>query len=168
MVTVGILGATTVILTLNSYVGDPIEVIFTILCITISIIINILIVITLRIMGLLMLLFYSVRVARVRKIKRMEIHFAGYTDQRPKSTTPAVNISHIWKSVLRINSGNCDHNRVFPNNDKDEDYLGEGWSLRSHQFYQWINMTLIMQVFAIITNINLICSWSRFWSLGLK
>ena len=59
---------------------------------------------------------------------------------------------------IRINSGNCDHNRVFPNNDKDEDYLGEGWSLRSHQFYQWINMTLIMQVFTIITNINLICS----------
>lgn len=60
MVTVGILGATTVILTLNSYVGDPIEVIFTILCITISIIINILIVITLRIMGLLRCYFDAI------------------------------------------------------------------------------------------------------------
>ena len=49
MVTVGILGATTVILTLNSYVGDPIEVIFTILFITILIIMNIQIV---TIMGL--------------------------------------------------------------------------------------------------------------------
>ena len=49
-----------------------------------------------------MLLFYSVRVARVRKIKRMEIHFAGYTDQRPKSTTPAVNISHILLLELQF------------------------------------------------------------------
>ena len=45
VVTVGILGATTVILTLNSYVGDPIEVIFTILFIIILIIMTILIVI---------------------------------------------------------------------------------------------------------------------------
>ena len=33
VLTVGILGATTIILTLNSYVGDPIEVIVTIILI---------------------------------------------------------------------------------------------------------------------------------------
>ena len=38
----------------------------------------------------------------MRKIKRMEIHFAGYTDQRPKSTTPAVNISHILLLELQF------------------------------------------------------------------
>ena len=46
-------------------------------------------------------------------------------------------------SYVTITSGSCDHNKVF------QEKLGDGWSVRSHQFYQWINMTLIMQVFTI-------------------
>jgi len=96
VVTVGILGATTVILTLNSYVGDPIE------C-------------------------------------------KGSEGEEDKTHGDTFCWIYGPKTKIHNTSGNCDHNRVFPNNDKDEDYLGEGWSLRSHQFYQWINMTLIMQ-----------------------
>jgi len=90
VLTVGILGATTVILTLNSYVGDPIE-----------------------------------------------CKASDGTEDRTHGDT------FCWiygpKTKVHNETGNCDHNMVF------QEELGDGWNVRSHQFYQWINMTLIMQ-----------------------
>jgi len=96
VLTVGILGATTVILTLNSYVGDPIE---------------------------------------------CEI---GKDDNKDKVYGDTFCWIYGPRTKIHTSTGRCDHNMVFQD-DVGPAGSGKEWTFRSHQFYQWINMTLIMQ-----------------------
>jgi len=91
VLTVGLLGASTVILTLNSYVGEPIQ-----------------------------------------------------CESGAESADKTHGNTFCWiygPKTKDHTDGSCDHNHVFDLSQKD----AEGWSVRSHQFYQWINLTLIMQ-----------------------